>query len=89
MRCYEQAMHRLPYISLTLLVAALLAAFWVEEVTSSYCAFGFGGFQCNAPYSGWGSALFVADLVLLGASALLACVTAWQVFQWLRAGRTG
>jgi hypothetical protein len=80
-------MRRFPYISLIMLVAALVATFWVEEVTSTHCAFGFGGFQCNEPYEGWRSALFALGLVLVGASALLVCVAAWQVFRWWRAGR--
>lgn len=75
-------MRRFPSISLSLLAVALLGAIWINEITSGYCAFGFGGFQCNAPYSGWGGSLAVIGLVLLVAFLALALTTIWRVIRW-------
>ncbi|QAZ45956.1 hypothetical protein C1M53_26595 [Mesorhizobium sp. Pch-S] len=82
-------MRRFPSISLSLLAVALLGAIWMDEITSSYCAFGFGGFQCNAPFIGWGSSLAVTGLVLLAACLVLALTTIWGVFCWWKSRSRG
>lgn len=75
-------MRRFPSISLSLLAVALLGVIWIDEIASSYCAFGFGGFQCNAPYSGWGGSLAAIGLVLLVTCLVLALTATWQTFRW-------
>lgn len=57
-------------------------------VPEAYCAFGFGGFNCNAPYSGWGEILLIVMLVLMGSIAILALAAAWLIFRWWQ-GRQG
>jgi hypothetical protein len=79
-----QSMRRFPIISLGLLAASLIALFAIGQWANSLCAFGFGGFQCNDPLSGWGGTILVAILALIVAVVILAVTASYQVFRWWR-----
>ncbi|MEO9339442.1 hypothetical protein ABFT80_18650 [Mesorhizobium sp. SB112] len=81
-------MRRFPIMSLGLLAASLIALFVIGQWAKSLCAFGFGGFQCNDPLSGWGETILVAILALTVVAVILAVTASYQVFRWWRGSPT-
>lgn len=68
-----------------MLMASLLVACVVWYINVNFCAFGFGGFQCNPPFSGFGGALMIASVALwLVVLPVLAAVWLYRVWGWRR-----
>ena len=77
-------MRPFPWISLGLLAASIVALFITGYIAESHCAFGFGGFSCTQPFTGWGETLLGGILGFLALSAVLAVVFLWRLFWWWR-----
>lgn len=69
-------------IAATVILAAVLAA--SSTISSSHCAFGFGGFQCNEPFAGYGGMLFMTTLVAIPSLVVSAAVAVWKLVAWFR-----
>lgn len=78
---------RFPLRSLAVVAVSAAVLLLSGRIAKDYCAFGFGGFQCNSPFQGYGEALFMAVLAspaVLGGAAI---VFLWRLVLWLRAAR--
>jgi uncharacterized membrane protein len=78
-----------PFPLVTLIIAfaivlVLVAVLAVATHLTSSCAFGFGGFQCNDPVSGYGSTLLLAILLLPVLIAVCAIFIALRLWFWWR-----
>ncbi|WP_431512399.1 hypothetical protein [Variovorax sp. DAIF25] len=67
---------------MTVVLAVVLTA--SNTIYERYCAFGFGGFQCNDPVSGYGSALITTSLVSLALLVVSAAIAVWKLIAWAR-----
>ncbi|RFZ87990.1 hypothetical protein D0Y60_09025 [Shinella sp. WSJ-2] len=70
-------------IALTVTSAAILTL--SSGITERHCAFGFGGFQCNSPFAGYGDMLLIATVTSLVVLAASAAVAIWRLIVWFRA----
>ena len=75
-----------PFPATSVTVTAILAIVLAisSTISTSYCAFGFGGFQCNDPVSGYGSALITTSLVSLALLVVSAAIAVWKLIAWAR-----
>ncbi|WP_296775412.1 hypothetical protein [Variovorax sp.] len=67
---------------MTVVLAVVLTA--SNTIYERYCAFGFGGFQCNDPVSGYGSALITTSLVSIALLVVSAAIAVWKLIAWAR-----
>lgn len=69
-------------IAVTVIAAAALAT--SSTIYQRYCAFGFGGFQCNSPVAGYGDMLLTTTLVSLPLLVVSAAIAMWKLIAWFR-----
>jgi hypothetical protein len=75
---------RFPTISIAVTVVLAVVLTASNTIYERYCAFGFGGFQCNDPVSGYGSALITTSLVSLALLVVSAAIAVWKLIAWAR-----
>jgi hypothetical protein len=75
-----------PFPLLSLAVTAISAVVLAASSTISgrHCAFGFGGFQCNSPFAGYGDILLSGTLGALAVLIVTVPIAAWRLIAWLR-----
>ena len=74
-----------PYISIATATISTAVLTVSNTLYERYCAFGFGGFQCNSPVAGYGDLLLTATLASLAVLVVSAAIAAWRLIAWLRA----
>lgn len=76
-------MTRFPTISLAILVALFVGLQVCGHISRTYCgAFGFGGFGCSEPFTGWGDFIFAVTVGLMLANAIQAIIAAALLVRW-------
>ncbi|MGQ2992669.1 MAG: hypothetical protein EPO53_02605 [Variovorax sp.] len=75
---------RFPTISIAVTVVLAVVLTASNTIYERYCAFGFGGFQCNDPVSGYGSALITTSLVSIALLVVSAAIAVWKLIAWAR-----
>lgn len=78
---------RFPYASIAVIALSAVGLAVSGTISGRYCAFGFGGFQCNSPFTGHGGTLLAAVAVSVAALAAAGAVFLWRFVRWLRAAR--
>jgi len=78
-----------PFPATSVTVTAILAIVLAisSTISTSYCAFGFGGFQCNEPFAGYGGLLAMVTFISLPLLVVSAAIAAWRLIAWLRVQR--
>lgn len=74
-----------PILSFAFAAAAAVILAVSSTISERHCAFGFGGFQCNSPFAGYGDMLLIATVTSLVVLAASAAVAIWRLIAWLRA----
>lgn len=67
---------------LTALLLVLSLAMW--HVNATYCAFGFGGFQCNDPFLGAGDLVLFFTIALILITPVTFVVLVYRLARWWR-----
>lgn len=75
---------RFPLWSGVACAASVLLAGILWHINSTYCAFGFGGFQCNHPFSGRGDQLAMATAAVWLIMPVSFIVWNWRLVRWRR-----
>jgi uncharacterized membrane protein len=78
---------RFPYLSVGVFVLSVAAAVVASYVSSTSCAFGFGGFQCNGMAGEVAGLLFGWSVLAVVVIPLSFVVALWRVVRWRRAQR--
>jgi hypothetical protein len=74
-----------PSISIAMTVASAAVLATSSTISGRHCAFGFGGFQCNSPFSGYGDMLLTGTLGALAVLIVTVPIAAWRLIAWMRA----
>lgn len=76
-------MRSFPKISVIILVLLFAAIQVSAHISRTYCgAFGFGGFGCSEPWSGWGDFMFASTMGLMLANIVQAIIVAGLLLRW-------
>ncbi|HEU4777815.1 MAG TPA: hypothetical protein VFS95_13405 [Telluria sp.] len=78
---------RFPYLSVGVFVLSVAAAVVASYVSSTSCAFGFGGFQCNGMAGEVAGLLFGWSVLAVVVIPLSFVVALWRVVRWRSAQR--
>ncbi|KPV02022.1 hypothetical protein APR50_28405 [Variovorax paradoxus] len=70
-------------VTVTMILAIVLTI--SSTISTSYCAFGSGGFQCNEPFARYGGMLAMVTFISLPLLVVSAAIAAWRLVAWLRA----
>ncbi|HEY0064452.1 MAG TPA: hypothetical protein VGC21_20210 [Telluria sp.] len=78
---------RFPYISLGFFLLTLAATGLSAYLSSTSCAFGFGGFQCNGWVGQISGLLFGWSMLAVVVIPLSFIVALWRLIRWQRRRR--
>ncbi|AOF90124.1 hypothetical protein [Sinorhizobium sp. RAC02] len=73
-----------PYISIAAAAISTVVLNVSNTIQQRHCAFGFGGFQCNSPFSGYGETLLTTTLASFAVLVVSAAIAAWKLIAWFR-----
>jgi hypothetical protein len=73
-----------PLISFAVTAISAVVLATSSTISGRHCAFGFGGFQCNSPFAGYGDILLIGTLGALAVLIVAVPIAAWRLVAWMR-----
>jgi len=75
---------RFPTLSVSVFVLSIALTVISTWLSSTYCAFGFGGFQCNGAVGEIAGLLFAWSMLAVVLIPLSFMVAVWRIVRWRR-----